>query len=71
MAKTAEFETLELVSSQSGVTTVAMNRPDVMNAMNTQMMTDLRDCFQSFYVDPSQARCIILTGAGDRAFCAG
>lgn len=65
------FETLELAESLDGVVTVTMNRPQAMNAMNTQMMTDLRDCFQSFYVDPSAARCIVLTGAGDRAFCAG
>jgi enoyl-CoA hydratase len=67
----AQFETLELTTSAGGVVTVAMNRPEVMNAMNTQMMTDLRDCFQGYYVDPSAARCIVLTGAGDRAFCAG
>jgi len=39
--------------------------------MNTQMMTDLRNCFQGYYVDPGAARCLVLTGAGDRAFCAG
>ncbi len=31
----------------------------------------MRDVFQSFYVDPDPANCIILTGAGDRGFCAG
>lgn len=67
----AEFETLEIKKLETGVVTIAMNRPEVMNAMNTQMMTDLRDCFSAYYVDPGAARCLVLTGAGDRAFCAG
>ena len=67
----ARFETLEIAMSQSGVVTVTMNRPQARNAMNTQMMEDLRDCFSAYYVEPGEARCIILTGAGDKAFCAG
>lgn len=65
------FETLQIDETETGVTTITMNRPDVMNAMNTQMMTDLRDCFASYYVEPGRARCLVLTGAGERAFCAG
>jgi len=34
-------------------------------------MTDMRDCLDSLYLDPGDARCIIPTGAGDKAFCAG
>ncbi|MEM7775701.1 MAG: enoyl-CoA hydratase-related protein [Pseudomonadota bacterium] len=67
----ANYETLELATTSDGVVTVTLNRPDARNAMNTQMMSDLRDCFAAFYVDPGAARCIVLTGAGDRAFCAG
>lgn len=65
------FETLSLTETEAGVVTITMNRPERRNAMNTQMMMDLRDCFQAFYVDPSRARCLVLTGAGDQAFCAG
>jgi enoyl-CoA hydratase/carnithine racemase len=67
----AAYPTLQLETPAPHVLVVTMSRPDAMNAMNTQMMTDLRDCFASFYVDPDIARCIVLTGAGDRAFCAG
>jgi enoyl-CoA hydratase len=67
----ATYTTLALTTPAPDILAVTMNRPDVMNAMNTQMMTDLRDCFMSFYVDSDSARCIILTGAGDKAFCAG
>ncbi len=65
------FETLEITVHDPKITVVMMNRPGALNAMNTQMMRELRDVFQEFYVDPAQANCIILTGAGDRGFCSG
>jgi enoyl-CoA hydratase/carnithine racemase len=65
------FATLALTSPVPHVTVITMNRPAAMNAMNTQMMEDLRDCFAHFYVEADAARCLVLTGAGDKAFCAG
>jgi enoyl-CoA hydratase/carnithine racemase len=65
------FQTLAVDAPAPHVLAVTMNRPDAMNAMNTAMMEELRDCFAAFYVEPDRARCIILSGAGDRAFCAG
>ncbi|MBU2532719.1 MAG: enoyl-CoA hydratase/isomerase family protein [Alphaproteobacteria bacterium] len=67
----ATYETLKIETHELGIMVVIMNRPQALNAMNTQMMTELRDVFQAFYVDPGQANCIILTGAGDRGFCSG
>ena len=66
-----EFETLLLTNPAPHVTMITMNRPAAMNALNTQMMEDLRDCFAQFYVELDAARCLILTGAGERAFCSG
>jgi enoyl-CoA hydratase/carnithine racemase len=66
-----EFETLLIEVATGGVTTITLNRPDALNAMNTQMMRDLRDCFMQYYVDDSAARCLILTGSGARGFCTG
>ncbi len=65
------FETLQLSEPAPHVWMVTMNRPAAMNAMNTTMMEELRDCFAQFYIEPDAARCLILTGAGDKAFCAG
>ncbi len=65
------FETLTLTEPVPHVTVVTMNRPAAMNSMNTTMMEELRDCFAQYYVEPSAARCLVLTGAGERAFCAG
>jgi enoyl-CoA hydratase len=52
------------------VVTVTLNRPQQMNAMNTAMGEDLLACFESLARDPL-VRAVVLTGAGDRAFCAG
>ena len=65
------YKTLKIEMHDPKIMVVIMNRPQALNAMNTKMMMELRDCFQSFYVDPAQANCIILTGAGDRGFCSG
>ncbi|HAA92637.1 MAG TPA: enoyl-CoA hydratase, partial [Rhodospirillaceae bacterium] len=39
--------------------------------LNTQMGFDLRDLWRDLYVDHGDVRCIVLTGAGEKAFCAG
>ncbi|HET9488377.1 MAG TPA: enoyl-CoA hydratase-related protein [Methylomirabilota bacterium] len=52
------------------VATVTLNRPEQMNALNTAMGEDLLACFQALARD-AQVRSVVLTGAGDRAFCAG
>lgn len=52
------------------VVTVVLNRPEQMNAMNTAMGEDLVACFEALQRDPD-ARAVVFTGAGDRAFCAG
>jgi enoyl-CoA hydratase/carnithine racemase len=52
------------------VVTVVLNRPEQMNALNTAMGEDLLACFEALHRDPD-VRAVVLTGAGDRAFCAG
>ena len=65
------FETLSVAIDVTRVGVITMNRPDALNAMNTAMMQDLRDCFMRFYVDQDAAACLILTGSGTRGFCTG
>ncbi len=59
-----------IVEKQGGVTTVTLNRPQVMNAIDTAMHHALGDVFDDFARDRSQRVCV-LKGAGGRAFCAG
>ena len=71
MAGEETYHTLEVTRDPAGhVITVAMNRPEVLNAINTQMGKDLVACFQIIAADP-QARAVVLTGAGQKAFCVG
>lgn len=65
------FETLDVQAHDGHVLLVTLNRPEVRNAMNTQMGRDLRAVFRPLVFDPGDLRCIVLTGAGDKAFCAG
>jgi enoyl-CoA hydratase/carnithine racemase len=52
------------------VTVVTLNRPNVMNALHKPAHFELHDVFNDFAADPDQWVAIV-TGAGDRAFCAG
>ncbi len=53
------------------VLVVTLDRPEVRNAFDTAMAEELRELWRGFYVDAEGIRCVVLTGAGDRAFCAG
>jgi enoyl-CoA hydratase len=65
------FETLQVTSPADAIGVVTLNRPEVFNALNTQMGLDLMHFLEAVGLDPSTYRCIIITGAGDKAFCAG
>jgi enoyl-CoA hydratase/carnithine racemase len=65
------YETVTVDFPQEHTVLVTLNRPEVANAMNTQMGLDLLDVFDGFCAAPNQQRCIVLTGAGGKAFCAG
>jgi enoyl-CoA hydratase/carnithine racemase len=65
------YQTLLLESPCQHVLLITLNRPDAANAFNTQMATDLLHCLEQLALEQAQYRCAILTGAGDRAFCAG
>jgi enoyl-CoA hydratase/carnithine racemase len=66
-----KFVTLTLEQPAAGVLQVTLNRPEAANAFNTQMATDLMHFFEAVALEPGDTRCIVLTGSGQRAFCAG
>src|SRR6201997_2784110 len=65
------YETTTAEDKGDGLVLLTLNRPQVANAMNTQMGRDLLAFFDGVNTDPLQHRCIVMTGAGDKAFCAG
>lgn len=66
-----DYETLIVERRESHILVVTLNRPDRSNALNTQMGQEMLELFSGFYVDQEDLRCIILTGTGSKAFCAG
>ncbi len=66
----AQNEPVLLVEKQDGIATLTLNRPGSMNALSTELRDALLEAFQAVSGDDS-VRVVILTGAGDRAFCAG
>lgn len=62
---------LELTHATPHVLVVTLNRPEVLNAINTRMGEELLALWTRLIADPGELRCVVLTGAGDRAFCAG
>lgn len=65
------YPTLALAREGEHVLVVTLNRPEVLNAINSQMGRDWLDLFNGLAADPGDIRCVVLTGAGERAFCAG
>lgn len=64
-------KTLIIEKHSEAILMVTLNRPEVRNAINYQMMGELRDLWQQLKKNPESLRCVILTGSGDKAFCAG
>lgn len=64
-----EFETI-LYEKTDNVIRITLNRPEKRNAMSSQMLEELTVAFETADKD-HDAACVILRGAGDKAFCAG
>jgi len=59
-----------LVEKENGVAILTMNRPAQLNAMNRQLSSELHDAVTQMVAD-DEVGCIVITGAGERAFTAG
>ncbi len=63
-----DYQTI-LVEAKGAVTLVTLNRPQALNALNSQVLAELIHAFAAYDADASQ-RCLVLTGS-DKAFAAG
>lgn len=52
------------------IATVRLNRPDAYNTLDVEMLETLPDILRKL-ADDKQIRCVVITGTGDKAFCAG
>jgi enoyl-CoA hydratase/carnithine racemase len=59
-----------ILGREAHVATIRLNRTDKHNAINARMSAELIECLDALEADDN-VRVIVLTGAGDKAFCAG
>jgi enoyl-CoA hydratase/carnithine racemase len=64
------YETLLVDAPRPGVARITLNRPQAMNAYTWRMTQELQAAIAAFRDDDGQ-RALLLTGAGERAFCTG
>ena len=67
----SDFETIVVSRHEDQILLVTLNRPEVSNALNTRMGLDLTELFETLAIDLAGLRIVIITGSGDKAFCAG
>lgn len=70
MSQTYESDTILKHIDEDGICTITLNRPDQLNAMNGELLDFLWHAFYEMAYEPD-VRVVILTGAGEKAFCAG
>ncbi|WP_071395010.1 enoyl-CoA hydratase [Bacillus tuaregi] len=63
-------KTIVVNRMENGIVMITLNRPEAANALSVQMLEELHDAILTCKYDRS-ARCIVITGAGEKAFCAG
>ncbi|MDO4567208.1 MAG: enoyl-CoA hydratase-related protein [Oscillospiraceae bacterium] len=54
---------------EGAVAVLTINRPEALNALNGEVLADLKAAFEA--IDQNAVRCVVLTGAGDKSFVAG
>ena len=67
---TYEYKNLLVEIQDDGVTTVSVNRPKFLNALDTPTLEEMKDCFGKLATDPA-VKAVIIRGAGEKAFVAG
>lgn len=66
-----DYQTLLVSWPEASILKIEMNRPEAANAFNTVMAEELTDIFEALAMATAQCRALILTGTGQKAFCAG
>ncbi len=64
------FENLEIELDEDGIAVLKVNRPKALNALNGEVLEELREAVVELAFD-DEVKVIVITGAGDKAFVAG
>ena len=65
------YKTVKVEELTNHIILITLNRPEAANAFNTLMAKELTALFEDLTLNTNDWRVLILTGSGDRAFCAG
>lgn len=66
------YKTINLESNATGVWTLTVNRPEALNALNSNVLNEMGEALRQIgEMDYSDARVLIITGSGEKAFVAG
>lgn len=65
------YQFLEVERPSPKVVVARLNRPEVLNAVNTQLGREILDLFTRINGGEDEARCVVMTGAGEKSFCVG
>lgn len=71
MERLPQLDTIALDMAAPHVLRARLNRPEVANALNTQMGRDLLALWTQLTAEPGDVRCVLFTATGGKAFCAG
>jgi enoyl-CoA hydratase len=71
MPANRSYATLDFREAADHIGILTLNRVEVANAINTQMARELLGFFMQLDQEHSDLRCLVVTGAGNKAFCAG
>lgn len=63
-------QVVEVSTREDGVVVITLNRPNAANALSTKLLEELKNIIDTCKFAPS-VRCLVVTGAGEKAFCAG
>lgn len=66
-----QYENILTEQKDEHVLLATLNRPQALNAITTQVGHEMLDLWTRLTIAPANIRCVVLTGAGERAFCAG
>ncbi|MEM1514724.1 MAG: enoyl-CoA hydratase-related protein [Candidatus Bathyarchaeia archaeon] len=66
---TSQYKNI-LYEKKDGIATITINRPQVLNALNKETLVEIRSAIMDAEKDEN-VKVVMVTGAGDRAFCAG
>jgi enoyl-CoA hydratase len=70
-ALSRDFTTVTVTEPTASVLLVTLNRPERANSLTSTMAEELLAIFGALEAEPDAYRCVVLTGAGERVFCAG